>query len=242
MSFWTEIEDWPEDLQAVHAVHIPIGKILFWGQGTPNEMENLDVYLMEETQSGYQFTNYGLEDNKIYCSGHTVTKSGKVVIIGGELSEIGKGAEWGTETTFVFDLGENPVWQQKNNMNSPRWYADALRINTGEIFAFVGTKQPGVNAIVPEKIAEDVSGEWEEIEDAELSMPVYPFLYQVANNKVFYAGRDYNTSVEMKTYSLDLSTEQWSVVQDYSTGGALRRVVGYCRNNCVPMRRAHKHN
>lgn len=66
------------------AVHMPIGKILFWGQGTPNEMENLDVYLMEEGQNGYQFTNYPLESGKAYCTGHTLNKSGKPVLVGGE--------------------------------------------------------------------------------------------------------------------------------------------------------------
>lgn len=59
-----EIEGFSEDLEAVHAVHIPIGKILFWGQGTPSELESLDVYLMEEGQNGYQFTNTLLNQAK----------------------------------------------------------------------------------------------------------------------------------------------------------------------------------
>ncbi|EFJ40873.1 glyoxal or galactose oxidase [Volvox carteri f. nagariensis] len=89
-----------------------------------------------------RFTNVNYTDS-VFCSGHTVTQDGHVMVVGGHIAKSGyadglKGVRIFSRRTLTF--------KRITNMSYPRWYPTATLLPSGKVTIMGGTKLPGDGA------------------------------------------------------------------------------------------------
>ena len=147
----------------------------------------------------------------LFCAGHTQLPNGRTLIAGGHID-----SDLGLADTTIFDPVSKTYFRGPD-MTVGRWYPTVTQLADGRALVFSGDNivqdragQPhpmedaAVNSL-PE-IYNYKTNTWTDLTSARLTSPLYPFMFQLSNGKVFDAGPD------TVTRTLDPNTGTWTTV------------------------------
>lgn len=180
---WTAPFDWP--VVAVHLGLLPNGKVLSWGKsGVPQVWD----------PSSGQFTAVP-SPVLLFCAGTTLNESGKVVVVGGHISNA-----HGLPNVTVFDPAA-ASWSPAGTMALGRWYPTTTTMANGDVVILAGKDQAGKQVRLPEVWSK---GTLRQLTGASQSFPYYPRGFLTANGRIYVAGP------QQQTRFLDVSgTGRW---------------------------------
>lgn len=191
---------------AVNTVLLPSGKVLMWDGDT----QGGDARVWDPATG--VFTAVPNTASNMFCSGNTLLADGSTMVIGGH-------------TNFFIGIRDvnrfNPTtqsWSQLAPMSFQRWYPTATTLGDGRVLAVSGTTVcASCNADVPE-IYNAAANTWTQLTGAQYAMPLYPFMFQLPDGRVLYAGSDEADTI---TRTLDVNTQVWTTVDPVvRTGGS----------------------
>ena len=191
----------------IHSHLMPNGKVLFWSR----DQDSIGSDVAWSTQAHLwnpadgSITQVFNWTSNLFCSGHAMLPDGRLLVAGGhEFEDL-----VGLTHTNVFNPADN-TWTWAGNMNDGRWYPTTTTLRTGEVLVVSGTFRRFDGAIVNNTLPQAWSaatGAWRDLGGANKGLPLYPWMYQAPNGKVFYAGPSPTTEY------LDITgAGSWSVV------------------------------
>ncbi len=228
-SNWSQAGRWEPSFSSaplIHATVLPNGNVLHWTSFANHAYTRLwDCVLDPVTGlcdpdiSGNNRHDVWYTDKDVYCSGHSLMSDGRVMITGGTL--FGQAYD-GDPGTTIFDY-QTPIYPTVKafkpgpNMANGRWYPSNVALGSGGTLTAAGTycAQRGIignqcaqvaNNLYPEILPSSTATAWDKLDNAQMLLPLYPWLYYASNGKVFYAGQ------EAQSRWLDLQGEgAWSL-------------------------------
>ena len=201
---WSAPVAWP--LVAVHMVLLPTGNVLAmdaWGDA-PNTQR-----IWNPSNGTFIAVPYGAN---LFCSGHILLPDGRTLVVGGNVA-----ADIGIKDATLFDASTN-TWSKAADMSVARWYPTATVLGDGKVFVFAGDaivdmglpysppyfKEASQNSLP--SIYNPVSNTWNDLTSSRLTTPLYPFMFQLSDGRIFDAGPDVTTRV------MNPGTWNWSTV------------------------------
>jgi hypothetical protein len=157
----------------VHMHLLPTGKVLMWG-------DKLDAQLWDPTNPGAGFTPIA-KTFRIYCSGHTILRDGRVLVVGGTSATTA-----GLRLATVFDPSSRG-WNATSSMAQGRYYPTITALPNGDALAVSGHDTTLTVVTIPEVWN---GSTWRRLTGAPLAIgqPYYPDMFVAPNGKVFMAG------------------------------------------------------
>lgn len=155
------VQSAPLDILAVHAALMPDGYVLAFGgsqydhdyqlgNGTPGrEFQYRGWVPQPPPTAGFVVPLVGPQEpwNDLFCSGHSFTADGKLLVVGGNQYYIGAAAAFGgihfghftgTHAAWLFN-GSTPQWTPLQNMSKGRWYPTVVNADfNGGMFVLEG--------------------------------------------------------------------------------------------------------
>jgi hypothetical protein len=186
---WGAVNNWP--IVPIHISLLPNGKVLAWGRDkTPQGGDVLgksDAYVWDPATG--IFTLVANSTTNLFCSGHSFLPDGRLLVTGGHQQFDGRGEPH----TNVFNF-KNNTWSRVSDMNQGRWYPTNTTLGTGEVLVVSGFYWNGstnVNNTLPQ--VSTALGNWRNLSNATRSLPLYPYMHQSPDGRVFYAGPEQQT-------------------------------------------------
>ncbi|MEA2330360.1 MAG: hypothetical protein QOH58_498 [Thermoleophilaceae bacterium] len=138
---------------AIHAAMLPTGKVMvfsfpqsprqnsaqawLWDPATGQKVRK-DPPLWLDPKDGQ------MKAANIWCSGHTFTADGELVVFGGNLEFEGPDTSWkGLNKIYTFDPFTE-TWREQPDMRHGRWYPTGVRLADGRIPITSGLDESGV--------------------------------------------------------------------------------------------------
>ncbi len=191
----------------IHTHLMPNRKVLFWSRDKDSIGADVawstKAHLWDPANGSitqaFNFTS------NLFCSGHSLLPDGRLLVTGGHEYEDLVGL-----THANIYNSTNNTWTKIDNMNAGRWYPTNTTLQNGEVLVVSGTYRTPQGSIANNSLPQAWSpstGRWRNLDGARKDLPLYPWMYQSPNGKVFYAGPGYTTEY--------LSTTQgggWNVV------------------------------
>ena len=197
---WEPVMDWP--VKAIHASLLPSGHILSHASADPGAIGSNDpsdphnftaVDLADIATWSHEWVNHPSEE--MYCSAHTLLADGNVFEFGGHGGAVESGLNYGQDQASVFDFATKE-WIAMPNMTQARWYPSALTLGNGDVLSIGGT-HAGVNTFTPEiwdgeswRMLDNVNYQNRLSNNEFIFDHTYPFVHQVSDGRVFWAGWD----------------------------------------------------
>ena len=184
---WSNVVD--AQIVPVHVHLLPTGQVMYW-QKTLSLQDQVRLWdPVTQTIS----TTGELLDN-IFCSGHSFTPDGELIVTGGSLSRGGlpnNGKE--PPTANLYNPFSN-TWTRLPDMSIGRYYPTNTTLPNGDVLVVSGKFIADFVAVdmLPE-IWERASGMWRVLTNAQLKLTNYPFMFVAPNGQVFNAGPNKNT-------------------------------------------------
>jgi hypothetical protein len=169
----------------IHMHLLPSGKVMFWDRHDHVTGWDGDPRVWDPaTQTT---TTLALPGYDLFCSGHSFTNDGKLLVTGGHISD-----GVGQDKASLY----NPVtnsWSLLSAMNAGRWYPTNTTLASGDVLVLAGTTTGYGNVNLLPQVWQAASETWRDLSTAlQGNAPAwadfYPFLYQAPNGKVFDAG------------------------------------------------------
>lgn len=173
-------------LEAVHMVHLPTGKILMWDEP---EDAGLKTILFDPT-TGVETGD--LQPLTFFCAGHAGLGDGRFLIAGG----VRKGGS--DISTAIFDPFTE-TWTQVANMNYERYYPTLTTLSDGRVISLGGTHSEG--KYIPE-IFDPQTGVWTALPAAYKNMGQYPRTFLTPDDQIMAVSG-------AKPPVLDINTQTW---------------------------------
>ncbi|HZC73480.1 MAG TPA: Ig-like domain-containing protein [Jatrophihabitans sp.] len=194
---WGPVVSWPE--VSIHAALTNTGKILtFQGDFTQGGQQ----YLLDPT-TGVQ-TQVPNAAADLFCAGQAVLPDGKIMVIGGTSTSGGLGIK--TITAF------NPAtetWQTLADMHYPRWYPTGTTLGDGRVLVTSGADKTSADIVQIPEVYDTQRNTWSDLTAATHNIPIYPFIYQLPDGRVLWAGA---SEVATQTEVLSANLQSWSTV------------------------------
>jgi hypothetical protein len=185
---WSAPVSWP--LVAVHMILQPTGNVLAidaWSDA-PNSQR-----VWNPTNGSFVAVPYAAN---LFCSGHILLPDGRTLIVGGNVA-----ADIGIKDATLFNSQTN-TWSKAADMSVARWYPTATVMGDGRVFVFGGDnivdqglpyspsyfKEASQNSLP--SIYDPASNTWTDLTGSRLTTPLYPFLFQLSDGRIFDAGPD----------------------------------------------------
>lgn len=191
---WSPLFSMP--LVAVHTLLMHTGEVLMWddatGAATWTWNPNSGVFF----QAG--------SPDLHFCGGLVTLADGRAFVVGGGETR----AEAIADAAF-FDP-ETRTWASAASMTVERWYPTATTLRDGRVLVNSGAWRCGLGECLfptPE-IYDPATNVWTRLPSATLEMPLYPFIFQLPNGRVAYAGSD---EANTGTYALNMESRTWSM-------------------------------
>ncbi len=153
----------------------------------------------------------------LFCAGQITIGDGRLLVVGGHVQ-----AYEGTKDTNLYNP-QTGTWTRGADMSVARWYPTVTQLPDGRAFVVSGDnvtlKEPGMSVPLTDasntlpSIYNPANNTWTDLPQASRRMPLYPFMFLLPNGKLFDAGPDTTTR------TLDLNTNQWSVVGESPIDG-----------------------
>jgi hypothetical protein len=165
----------------IHLHLLPDGNVLAWGNsGTPPTDGKAAVRVWDPTLPQpvlQEVPNFFVD---AFCSGHSFLPDGRLLVTGGHISD-----SVGSDATTLFDF-RTRTWSTGPRMSAGRWYPTNTTLANGEALVISGTiDRTHVNSL-PE-VWNTATG-WRPLTDAQLSLPLYPWMHLAPNGKIFNSG------------------------------------------------------
>jgi galactose oxidase-like protein/List-Bact-rpt repeat protein len=169
---WSPPFPWP--IVGVHLHLLRTGEVLSFGkQGTPR-VWNISTGQFRSVWSSYL----------MFCGGHAFLPDGRLLLTGGNISH-----DRGLPYASIFDPGVRTLTRLPA-MAQGRWYPTNTTLADGEVLTAGGADENAVIVGIPEVWN---GASWRKLSAANLPLPYYPWLFQSANGRVFYAGPSTST-------------------------------------------------
>jgi hypothetical protein len=177
---------------AVHMHLLPTGKVLFWG-------DTGDAQLWDPMNSAAGFISV-TKSFRMYCSGHTVLRDGKVLVVGGTSPKTR-----GLRYAAIFDPATR-AWTRTSSMAQGRYYPTTTVLPNGDVLAISGHDTTLTDVAIPEVWN---GSSWRRLTTAPLTIPdpYYPAMFVAPTGKIFLAGFP-----AVSRYLDTRSTGQWTTV------------------------------
>jgi Concanavalin A-like lectin/glucanases superfamily/Domain of unknown function (DUF1929)/Bacterial Ig domain/Galactose oxidase, central domain len=193
---WAGPIAWP--LVAIHSMLMQTGQVLVW-EGQENGGISARIW---NPQTG-AFTAARNNRSNLFCSGHSALADGRILVAGGHTA-----AFVGIRDTNIFDpVTQN--WTQSTPMAVARWYPTTTTLPDGRVLALSGSIDCSTCiARIPE-IYNPVTATWTQLNNATLTLPLYPYMFVLPNGQVLNAGADEAATVAR---ALDTATGTWTTI------------------------------
>jgi hypothetical protein len=180
---WSSPTPWP--VVTIHTNVLPNGKVLVW-QRKDTELTT-ETHLWDPATGGFNLILNPY--THLFCSGHAFLPDGRLLVTGGHHLLDGHGEPH----TNIFDFNTN-TWTRVDDMNAGRWYPTNTTLANGEVLTVSGTYWDGtrlVNNTLPQ--VWQTTGGWRSLTNAQLGLPLYPWMLLAPDGRVFYSGQDVQT-------------------------------------------------
>ena len=188
---------------AVDLVLLHTGKVLFWAgefATAPNFGELWDPATNAITHVPNPFSN-------IFCSSHVQLADGRILVAGGHDLQNGI---LGLAKSSLF----NPVsetWTALPSMAFRRWYPTLTALSDGRAIVNSGSSFSESEFVDTPEIYDPVANTWTQLTSARLAVPQYPMMFLLPDGRLLQSG---TTEYTTATRTLDLATQQWTLVDD----------------------------
>jgi len=183
---WSHVVD--AQILPTHMNVLPTGKILYWNNG---DIDNgvPDPFRLWDWLT-HEISTPVLIDDNLYCSGHSFTSDGELLITGGHDASNG---DLGLKTAGIYNPFTN-LWTRTSDMNAGRYYPTNTTLSGGDVLVVAGSFKEGVegNNILPQ-VWQNANGTWRDLTNAQRLLPWYPFMFLAPNGQVFNAGPNQDT-------------------------------------------------
>jgi len=200
---------------AVHTASVPNGNIIFWkGQGQPT-----NLYEFNPTTNSVSSTPTVNFD--IFCAGHVLLADGRLFIIGGDSTVSGLGIR----ETNIYN-STTRTWFRADDMTYKRWYPTGLTLSDGRVFTLSGSDESYRSYVSEPEIYNPQTNVWSTFPtSANYTIPMYPFLFQLADGRILSAG-SYEGTVDTRAFNL--TTNTWSIIDPVAidAGSAVQYAPG----------------
>jgi len=190
---WSAPVSWP--LVAVHMILQPTGNVLAmdaWSDA-PNTQR-----IWNPANGTFVPVPYGAN---LFCSGHILLPDGRTMVVGGNVA-----ADIGIKDASLFNSQTN-TWSKAADMSVARWYPTATVMGDGRVFVFAGDsivdqglpfspsyfKEASQNSLP--SVYDPSTNTWTDLTNNRLSTPLYPYLFQLSDGRIFDAGPDVTSRV-----------------------------------------------
>ena len=202
---WGPVVTWPE--VSIHAALTYTGKVLtFQGDFSQGGQQ----YLLDPATGAQTQVPNAVAD--LFCAGQAVLADGKIIVIGGTSTSGGLGIR--TITAF------NPAtetWQTLADMHYPRWYATGTTLGDGRVLVTSGDNNGIGDTVQIPEIYDTQHNTWTDLTSATHNIPIYPFMYQLPDGRVLWAGA---SEVSTQTEVLSANLQTWSSVDSRIIDGS----------------------
>lgn len=199
---WSGSFAWP--LVPIHMNLMYTGRILMWdGQ----VFGGFDAKVYDPVMSS--FIDVPVTDN-IFCGGHSTLPDGRILVTGGHADN-----HVGLNVANIFDP-HNQSWTAAPPMAFTRWYPTNTPLADGRVLVMSGETNCDTCYVAVPEIYNPTTNSWSSLSSASLTVPYYPYMYQLPNGKVLAAGTAERPIVSKL---LDLSTLSWSTVDPVAVAG-----------------------
>jgi len=193
---WSKVIPW--SAVAVHSHLLNSGKVLNWEKGN-------QATVWDPATGSFSPVPNPFAD--LLCSGHTFLSDGRLITLGGWDRS---GSALGLTEVDIFDANSQ-AWIRARPMAFKRWYPTATRLPDGRILAVSGSRNSLSDIVNTPEIYDPATDVWKTLTAATNAIPLYPFLFVLPDGRVAWVG---NSEVASPTSVLDLSTLQWTVVDN----------------------------
>jgi len=166
---WSAVQTWP--IVSVHASLLPTGKVIFYSFSDDARLWDPSTgSIVAAAPAGFN----------IFCTGLTLLADGKLFLAGGHIAN-----NVGLNYASIYDPQAN-TWARQPDMNAGRWYPTTTTLADGSVLVVSGDVDTtvGVNRL-PQVWT---NGTWRDLSTAQISLPLYPFLFLAPDGRVFSAG------------------------------------------------------
>jgi hypothetical protein len=154
----------------VHMHLLRTGKVLMWGDTGDAQLWSAATGFIRVPKA-----------YRIYCSGHTILKDGRLLVVGGTSP-----GTRGLRLATVFNPATSS-WSSTTSMRQGRYYPTTTLLPNGDVLAVSGHDAELAVVTIPEVWNGTA---WRRLTTAPLSIPnpYYPAMFVAPNGKVFLAG------------------------------------------------------
>jgi PA14 domain/Domain of unknown function (DUF1929)/Kelch motif len=168
---------------AIHLQLLPDGSVMAWGKPeTPPLDGRGPLRLWDPTLALPTFHEVTNPYVDVYCSGHNYLGDGRVIAIGGHIRDF-----VGSDVVSMFDW-RTRRWDDGPRMSAGRWYPTTTVLGNGDLLAVSGDVDTTVGVNRLPQVLEGSTGAWRDLTNAQLGMPLYPWMHLAPNGKVFNSG------------------------------------------------------
>jgi Domain of unknown function (DUF1929) len=214
---WTQAGYLPQ--QAINAVLMPTGKVLFWGRaprkvgGGATDRENYsNAYIWDPAHPDaepkdvtpiFDVTDDGMNNPDrvpLFCSGQSLLPDGEVFAAGGTLAypDPKTGLDYkGAFFAFTFDPWTE-TWTRQPDMHHGRWYPGQVELPDGRIAVMAGSDETGGGVAAMNTELEVFTpaaqpggvGHWDSYPAGTRLTGYYPHMFTLPSGRVMLAGPD----------------------------------------------------
>ncbi len=171
---------------AIHTHLLPTGKVLFWDRHDGPPGGHTETRLWDPTSPGAP-TPAAMLGHDAFCAGHALDGNGRLFTAGGHIVD-----NEGLPNASSYDA-TGDTWITHPNMTDGRWYPTVTTLWNGELLTVAGSYRDGPDIVhndLPEVFnpATPPAGSWRALTAARKVQPLYPWMFQAPNGKVFDAG------------------------------------------------------
>ena len=203
---------------AIHSALLTTGKILFW-QG--DFSQGGQQYVFDPVTNTTTQVPNALAD--LFCAGQAVTADGRVLVIGGTSTSGGLGVK------DITAFNQNTeTWQNLAPMSYARWYATGTTLADGKVLVTSGDDKAVNDVVATPELYSPNTNSWQSLTNANHSMPVYPFIYQLTDGRIVHlGGSEEPTTSEI----VNLANGQWSTFDSRVIDGG--SIANYAPNKFI---------
>ena len=172
---WVNGPDLPYFPTHIHL--LPNGTVMVW----PGDGVNGDDPRVWNPATG-SITSLARIGFDPFCSAHTYLPDGRLFVAGGHIDN------WvGLSDAAIYNPANN-TWTRQARMNLGRWYPTVTGLPNGDVLVVSGAVDTpnGTNPLP--QVWQAATGTWRDLSTAQLSLPIYPYMFLAPDGSVFNAG------------------------------------------------------
>ncbi|MFN7966978.1 MAG: LamG-like jellyroll fold domain-containing protein [Acidobacteriota bacterium] len=196
---WGTKLNWP--YVPVHLALLSTGRVLSWNNFG-------DSQIFDPTNDGVTVTDTPRINT--FCAGHAQIPDGRLLVAGGHVD-----AYVGKREANVFDP-RTESWSALPDMHIERWYPTVTTLPDGRVFTISGNSTCRTCWANTPEIYDPIVNSWTNLTSATRFVPFYPHTSVLPDGRLLFTGSQLQP---METLTLDVATQQWTVVDPVATDG-----------------------